>query len=124
MPIDEEEEEPEAYQRADLRFGELSKLTPVLMVMFTIVSLYMEYVVLHCLRLLQLDLPPDLRDSDDERRGYCELAVFHMLTGLLLYCLARCFLTFPGTIPDGGAWDMRADVAGAQRAPGAVLPLL
>jgi hypothetical protein len=126
MPIEEEEEEPEAYQGSGLRFGELSKLTPVLIVISTIVSLYMEYVVLHCLRLLQLDLPPDLRDADDERRGYTELAVFHLFTGLLLYCLAKCFLTFPGTIPDGGAWDMRAGTAGAQRAPGALagMPLV
>jgi hypothetical protein len=118
MPADDEEESEE--HQGSLRFGERSKLAPVLVVVITIVFLYLEYVLLHGLRLLQLDLPPYYRDHEQQFRGYWELSVFHVLTGLLLYCLAKCFLTFPGTIPDGSAWDIRS----GQGADAQGMPLL
>lgn len=96
---------PEAYAGAN-RFGELSKLLPVAAVVLTIVLLYVQYVLLHCLRLLQLDLPPSARMQNDVSRGIAHLAVFHVITGLLLYCLGRCILTYPGTIPSGQGWDL------------------
>merc|ERR1740130_949887 len=27
----------------------------------------------------------------------------------MLYCMARCVLTFPGMVPDGKEWELRAD---------------
>jgi hypothetical protein len=96
---------PEAYAGAN-RFGELSKLLPVSAVMLTIVFLYTQYVLLHCLRLLQLDLPASARATDDVRRGMTHFVAFHAITGLLLYCLVRCILTYPGTIPNGRGWDL------------------
>lgn len=89
------------------RFGEASKLLPVSLVLSTVVILYFEYVFLHCLRLLQWDLPDELRKQEDAARGYTEMVSFHVVTGMLLYCLARCILTNPGTVPDGKGWELQ-----------------
>lgn len=92
------------------RFGELNKLLPVFLVIVTIVFLYIQYFFLHCLRLLQLDLPDVLRDSAAQQRASIQLGCFHVVTLLLLYCLLRCLLTFPGTIPDSQGWDLQSEV--------------
>lgn len=92
-----------------VRFGELSKLLPVLMVVSMIAFLYVEYVLLHGLRLLQLDMPEVVRDKAEFRRGVGELIAFHVITGLLLYCFMRCCLTLPGSIPDGQGWELRTE---------------
>jgi len=92
------------------RFGEASKLLPVSAVLTTVVVLYINYVFLHCLRLLQTDLPEELRKQDDVSRGWNEMVAFHLITGMLLYCLARCILTYPGNVPDGKGWELRPDV--------------
>lgn len=89
------------------RFGEHSKLVPVFFVICTIFVLYTQYVVVHGFRLLQLDYPPQSRDDNDVARGIAELSVFHVMSGFLLYCFARCILTHPGTIPDGDGWDVQ-----------------
>jgi len=34
------------------------------------------------------------------------LMLFHMITALMLYCLGRCVLTNPGTIPDARGWGL------------------
>lgn len=91
------------------RFGELSKLLPVAVVMGTILFMYVEYVFLHCLRLLQFTAPSYLRDLASIQRGAIQLGLFHLITGLLLYCLGRCFLTHPGSIPDGKGWELRQE---------------
>lgn len=91
------------------RFGEFSKLLPVGVVIFTIIFLYVEYVFLHCLRLLQWDLPLEARLSEESIRGAWQLIVFHLDTALLLYCLGRCLLTDPGSIPDGVGWELRGE---------------
>lgn len=91
------------------RFGEFSKLLPVAVVLAIIVFLYTEYVFLHCFRLLQLDVPDAARDAEDLMRGVWQTCVFHVLTVLLLYCLGRCFLMHPGTIPDQQGWDLQAE---------------
>jgi len=82
------------------------------MVVMMIVFLYVEYVVVHGLRLLQLDLPKMARDQAEFRRGVIELSAFHVITGLLLYCFLRCLLTAPGTIPDGQGWALRESEEG------------
>lgn len=97
------------------RFGEFSKLLPVGCVLVTVLVIYTEYVFLHCLRLLQFDLPEEVRKADDVSRGWSEMTAFHVITGLFLYCLAKCILTYPGTIPDGKSadgrsWDLRPDM--------------
>lgn len=108
------------HDRSGPRFGELSKLLPVATVVSTIVLLYVEYVYMHCLRLLQLDLPASVRRMDDVGRAYVQMAVFHAVTGLLLYCLGRCMLMHPGGIPDGGTWDLRAEAEDWEREEGGV----
>jgi len=97
------------HDRSGPRFGELSKLLQVAMVVGTIVLLYVMYVYMHCLRLLQLELPASVRKMEEVNRAYTQMAAFHVFTGLLLYCLGRCMLTHPGGIPDGGAWDLRME---------------
>lgn len=91
------------------RFGELSKLLPVFLVVVTIVFLYVQYLFLYCLRLLQWDLPDILRNAVQISRGSWQLGVFHVVTLMLLYCLLRCLLTFPGTIPDGQGWELQTE---------------
>jgi len=91
------------------RFGEISKILPVAAVMAVIVVLYTEYVCFHCLRLMQLDLPEDARSVDEVNRGTYQLVIFHFITGLMLYCLARSILTSPGTIPDGKGWELEPE---------------
>lgn len=92
------------------RFGELSKLMPVMMVVSIILFLYVEYVFFHCMRLLQWDMPPKYRIEEDVRNGQIQLVAFHCITALLLYCFGRCILTFPGTIPDNAHWNLHSDV--------------
>jgi len=91
------------------RFGELSKLIPVMVVVGTILFLYVEYVFLHCMRLMQLNMPEAHRRQDDVDRAQWQLTVFHIITAGLLYCFGRCILTFPGTIPDNAGWDLHAE---------------
>lgn len=90
------------------RFGEFSKLLPVLVVIATIAILYLQYVFLHCMRLLQWDIPYEARDSSEVIRGVWQLVVFHVITSVLVYCLGLCLLTDPGSIPDGAGWELRS----------------
>lgn len=92
------------------RFGEINKLLPVAFVIAMIAVLYLEYVFIHCARLLQWDLSPNARNKEDEKRGMFESCIFHVITGFLMYCLAKCILTHPGTIPDGEGWELQPDV--------------
>uniref|UniRef100_A0A7S1WND7 Palmitoyltransferase n=1 Tax=Alexandrium catenella TaxID=2925 RepID=A0A7S1WND7_ALECA len=108
------------HDRSGPRFGELSKLLPVAAVVVTIVFLYVLYVYMHCLRLLQLDMPASARRMDDVSRAYVQMAVFHAFLGLMLYCLGRCMLMHPGGIPDGGAWDLRTEAEDWEREEGGV----
>eukprot|EP00928_Gymnodinium_smaydae_P020415 TRINITY_DN17891_c0_g1_i1.p1 TRINITY_DN17891_c0_g1~~TRINITY_DN17891_c0_g1_i1.p1 ORF type:complete len:548 (-),score=95.69 TRINITY_DN17891_c0_g1_i1:58-1701(-) len=90
------------------RFGEFSKMVPVLTVIGGIFTLYIQYVFFHCARLLQFDLPPQARDQRDYNQGRLHFTTFHVLTIVVLYCLGRCILTNPGTIPSGKGWDVDA----------------
>jgi len=92
------------------RFGEASKLLPVCAVLTVVVVVYVNYVYLHCMRLLQLDMPEALRKPEDAQRGTHEVVAFHALTGMVLYCMARTVLTYPGTVPDGLGWELKPDV--------------
>lgn len=94
---------------APTRFGEVNKLLPVSFVLITLLVLYTEYTFLHCLRLLQVDLPSQYRKQEDVVRGYIQMSVFHVITGMLLYCLTKCILTDPGTIPDAKGWELRTE---------------
>mmetsp|Transcript_39555 Transcript_39555/g.72032 ORF Transcript_39555/g.72032 Transcript_39555/m.72032 type:complete len:319 (+) Transcript_39555:160-1116(+) len=91
------------------QLGEIGKMLPVTGVMIVLVVLYTQYVFLHCLRLLQFDLPDSSRQQDMVLWGYQQLGLFHIVTALLLYSLARCILTHPGNIPDGVGWDFPAE---------------
>ncbi|CAK9058594.1 unnamed protein product [Durusdinium trenchii] len=46
-------------------------------------------------------------------RGTWQLGFFHGITVLLLYCLLRCLLTFPGTIPDHQGWELQSETSAA-----------
>jgi len=114
-----EERAEEEAERGPPRFGEVNKLLPVTVVVATITFLYVLYVYLHCLRLLQWDLPLEARRADEVQRAWREMIVFHANTALLLYCFGRCLLTHPGGIPPGREWELRpeAEERGAE-APG------
>jgi palmitoyltransferase ZDHHC2/15/20 len=88
------------------RFGEISKLIPVLVVVKIILFLYIEYVFLHGFRLLQTDIPVGARDNALVTQGIWQISVFHCVTALLMYCFGKCLLCFPGTIPDGKGWEL------------------
>lgn len=70
--------------------------------------LHATYVLLHCVRLWQLDMPRSARDRELETRGTREMAVFHAITSVLLYCFVQCSLTSPGTVPADGTWALKA----------------
>jgi len=94
--------------RRKARFGEPAKFLPVLFVVINIVALYLIYLILHCLPLLQLHLPASQRDVVLYQRGFVQVLALHILTGLLCICYVRCILTHPGAIPEGEAypsWD-------------------
>mmetsp|Transcript_14021 Transcript_14021/g.31767 ORF Transcript_14021/g.31767 Transcript_14021/m.31767 type:complete len:298 (+) Transcript_14021:150-1043(+) len=91
------------------QLGELGKMMPVTGVLFVVVVLYTQYVFLHGWRLLQFDLPDSSRQQDLVVQGYQQLGLFHIVTTLLLYSLARCILTHPGHIPDGIGWELKAE---------------
>lgn len=62
------------------------------------------------MRLFQMDLPAHFREAELVKRGWRDFISFHIITGFLVYCLAKCILTCPGTVPEGKGWDQRADV--------------
>lgn len=93
------------------RFGEIGKFLPVALVWLIIAFIYIEYVFLHCARLLQFDVPETLWNHEEIHDGVHHMLTFHTLTALVLYCLIACILTEPGTIPLGPTWDLRAEEA-------------
>jgi len=50
-----------------------------------------------------------VRSQVEVDRGTYQLIAFNIITGLLLYCLACCILTRPGTIPDFQGWELTSD---------------
>lgn len=96
------------------RFEQITKLLPVGCVSATVSVLYFEYFYMHCLRLLQTDLEAELKDAEMLSRGYWQTVTFNVLTALLAYCLVRCILTYPGTIPDGQGWELKPEEEGAE----------
>lgn len=72
--------------------------------------LYVEFVFLHLARLLQLNVPLERRVTADIQRGLKEVVIFHVVTFVLVYCLWKCYSTFPGTIPDTGGWFLHEEV--------------
>mmetsp|Transcript_56416 Transcript_56416/g.160167 ORF Transcript_56416/g.160167 Transcript_56416/m.160167 type:complete len:358 (-) Transcript_56416:133-1206(-) len=82
------------------RFGEPQKFLPVAFVTCTICFLWVIYVFMHCVPLLQLGEPQGHVDEEARRRGCLEFLVFQLLTALLLVCYVRSILVHPGDIPD------------------------
>jgi hypothetical protein len=54
--------------------------------------------------MLQLAAPPNQVDESMRFRGMVELAVFHVITFMLLLCYVRCVLVYPGEVPDTDWW--------------------
>lgn len=82
------------------RFGEDAKFLPIAFVVGTIASLYCIYVFHHCIPLLQLDVEPHLRNSEQKTRGTVELVIFHYVTIMTLICYVKAILVHPGKVPD------------------------
>lgn len=98
-------------ERHGPRFGEFSKLPPVAAVLAIIAGLTGVYIVLHCLRLLQTDLPPEFRDAESVARGQKHFAVYMSAEVMILYLLVRSILTHPGTVPEGHGWDLLVEAS-------------
>mmetsp|Transcript_87105 Transcript_87105/g.245711 ORF Transcript_87105/g.245711 Transcript_87105/m.245711 type:complete len:355 (-) Transcript_87105:121-1185(-) len=80
------------------------KMLPVLFVLATITSLYLMYVICHCLPMLQLLVPADMVDQDVYTRGVIETCIFHVITFLLILSYVRCVLVHPGEVPNIEPW--------------------
>mmetsp|Transcript_106587 Transcript_106587/g.340009 ORF Transcript_106587/g.340009 Transcript_106587/m.340009 type:complete len:373 (+) Transcript_106587:222-1340(+) len=80
------------------------KMLPVLFVLATITSLYLMYVICHCLPMLQLLVPADMVDQDVYARGVIETCIFHVITFLLILSYVRCVLVHPGEVPNIEPW--------------------
>jgi len=104
------------HEQYESRFGELSKVLPVLFVLSLVVVLYIVFVFLHGIPLLQLDIPESSRNQAQANAGFWQLVVFHADTLLLMYCFIGCIVVHPGTIPDTPEWQLNQDQSpGAKR---------
>mmetsp|Transcript_21657 Transcript_21657/g.50626 ORF Transcript_21657/g.50626 Transcript_21657/m.50626 type:complete len:320 (+) Transcript_21657:85-1044(+) len=102
-----------------LRFGDIGKFLSVLPGLVALAFLYVVYTFLHCLSLLQLDIPKQLREDDRVQRGWRECAVFNAVTAMVLYCLARTVVVHPGTIPNKDSrWTMPSSPGARSNIPG------
>lgn len=87
------------------RFGEPWKFAPIIFLVATIAFLYLTYMCVHIIPLL---------DNPASRRlGLMEMLGFHFFTFMLLLCYVKAILENPGEIPDDEAWiygpDARVD---------------
>mmetsp|Transcript_23336 Transcript_23336/g.36560 ORF Transcript_23336/g.36560 Transcript_23336/m.36560 type:complete len:369 (+) Transcript_23336:126-1232(+) len=82
------------------RFGEPAKFLPVAFVCCTISSLYLIYVIFHCIPMLQFATDLDHRDDARRSRGIVQIIIFHITTAMLLLCYVKSILEHPGEIPD------------------------
>jgi len=88
------------------RFGEPAKFLPVAFCLCTILILYTIYTGFHCVPMLQFDVQDEHRDDELRRRGIVHLAVFNVITLMVIWCYFRALLTNPGEVPDGDPqWD-------------------
>lgn len=78
---------------------------PVLFVLWIVSTIWILYVTLHLLPLLQLGRPAAERDQELHRRGVWEACVSQTLTALLLTCFLRAVFTDPGSVPGGPEWQ-------------------
>eukprot|EP00933_Yihiella_yeosuensis_P004628 TRINITY_DN109002_c0_g1_i1.p1 TRINITY_DN109002_c0_g1~~TRINITY_DN109002_c0_g1_i1.p1 ORF type:complete len:509 (+),score=90.37 TRINITY_DN109002_c0_g1_i1:226-1752(+) len=72
------------------RFPEKIKFLPVGFVVLIILGLYLIYTQCHLAPLLKADAP----------NAGVEAVVFHLITGMLVFCYLLCIFVHPGTIPD------------------------
>jgi len=89
------------------------KMLPVLFVLCVITTLYLIYVVAHCLPMLQLSVPPNMVDSDMRYRAIVETIIFHVITFFLVISYVRCVMVHPGEVPHHDPW-LYTTAAGAK----------
>lgn len=77
---------------------------PVIFVVVLMAGLYAIYVFVHGWWMVQPETP---RDTGRELRGYLELAIFHLVTIMVVICYIRSLVTGPGAIPDDDEWCFR-----------------
>mmetsp|Transcript_88261 Transcript_88261/g.184430 ORF Transcript_88261/g.184430 Transcript_88261/m.184430 type:complete len:288 (+) Transcript_88261:129-992(+) len=80
------------------------KMLPVLFILSTITSLYLMYVICHCMPMLQLSVSSGSVNNDMYVRGVVETSIFHGITFMLLFCYIRCVMVHPGTVPNKEPW--------------------
>jgi len=74
------------------RFTETVKFLPVVFIWANIIGLYLIYMNFHCM--------PLYRHPHYHTVGALEVAVFNVITALLVICYLLCILVHPGTIPE------------------------
>lgn len=87
-----------ASNSLERRCLEPQKWLPVAFVCLTMLGLYIIYMSCHIVPMLQLGA--SALDQAMRRRGAAEMAVFHLVTCMLLICYACSVFTHPGSIPD------------------------
>jgi len=87
-------------QKTRERFGEPCKFLPVAFLVVTMVALYLIYMAIHIVPMLQLDVPRDFRNEALRRKGVYQMFFFHLVTLLLNICYVNSILQHPGEIPD------------------------
>mmetsp|Transcript_76126 Transcript_76126/g.235012 ORF Transcript_76126/g.235012 Transcript_76126/m.235012 type:complete len:298 (-) Transcript_76126:78-971(-) len=80
-------------------------------------TIWSVYVTFHVLPLLQVQLPPGMRQQQDVRAGILHLLVSQILSVFVVICYARAMLTLPGSVPDTQEWKLfgRHEVDGLRR---------
>jgi len=91
-------------QNQPKRLTEVPKCLPVLFIVGIITTLYVIYIFWHCVPLLQLHQPVNLRDQAKVSRGTADLIAFLVISSLLVICYIRSICTDPGQIPDTKEW--------------------
>jgi len=105
-------------QNQPKRLTEIPKCLPVLFIIGIIAVLYSIYIFWHCVPLLQLHQPVNLRDQEKVSRGTANLIVFLMISSsLLVICYIRSICTDPGQIPDTKEWIYYEERARQEQGP-------
>eukprot|EP00406_Dinophysis_acuminata_P017205 CAMPEP_0179345946 /NCGR_PEP_ID=MMETSP0797-20121207/72315_1 /TAXON_ID=47934 /ORGANISM="Dinophysis acuminata, Strain DAEP01" /LENGTH=117 /DNA_ID=CAMNT_0021060469 /DNA_START=112 /DNA_END=462 /DNA_ORIENTATION=- len=77
----------------------LANILPVAFVVWVITTIWVLYVWLHLLPLLQLGLPAAARRPAEFKEGVVEGAISQTLALLLVLCFLRAVFTDPGSVP-------------------------
>lgn len=82
----------------------VAHVLPVLFMVWIILTIWVSYICLHLLNLLQADVPADKVDDAKLHRGLVELFISQTLMVLLCISFARAVWTNPGSVPATSEW--------------------